>query len=276
MKGPIDSFWYEISNRFNRLPVWLPGTPMLVGDVGLFDERGWSQQTTLDALGIACSTGKEGEPIAYDYSSHDGAEIRIGLSAQDLPGAPAVPAGHVGLHIRFSRSGAFVLKADAVRVQRVADLAALDRQILDRYRANDWRREWIVVTEVVIGGPSVTIVSAGSGGEAVVDLGAGPSGAGLPGAACAVTMSSGLAASFVASAQTALMWRGRCVHDRRWRRKAVMNDRGGPRPERSDDRGNAGIADVEYPDDLPYAYYETGHRSPHPLLPGAPVGPSPG
>jgi hypothetical protein len=253
MNGPLDSFWYEISNHLDRIPVWLPGTPMRLGDVGVFDGRGWSQQTTLAALGIEYSTDLDGEPVTYDYSSADGAEVSIDLSA------PAVPAGHLGLQVRFSRGGAFVLKADRVTIQRVPDLAGIDHQILEMYQEGAWKRDWVVVTEVAHGGPSVTLVSAGSQSTAVVDLGAvgGASGAVLPGTKCAVTRASGLAAAFAAPTRTALMWRGRCVHDRRWR-KPVMDDRGGDfRGNEPGDGTAAQVADVEYPDDLPHAYYES-------------------
>jgi len=168
-----------------------------------------------------------GEAHDYDYHSQDGAQVTTSISASGTPVLDAVVQGNLGMHIGFSRAGAFVLKAGAVTVRRMAELADIDEQILRRYRDQRWRPGWVVVTEVARGGPSITVVSGSSAGEAVIDLGAavGPAGPVL-GAGFAVRSTKGLAASFVALTEAALLWRGRSVQDRWWSSEPRLRDRG--------------------------------------------------
>ncbi|MCC2280780.1 hypothetical protein LKL35_36215 [Streptomyces sp. ET3-23] len=58
----------------------------------------------------------------------------------------------MGLRLEFRRGGSFVLKAKAVRVSRLADLAGVEDQVLDLYRRGKWRREWVLVMEVASAG----------------------------------------------------------------------------------------------------------------------------
>ncbi|GII23851.1 hypothetical protein [Planosporangium mesophilum] len=275
MNSLVNSLWHEARGSFERLPVWLPGTPMSLGDVGVFDESGWTKQTTLAELGVRFSADPAGEPVDYDYSSHDGAQVSTRLAAAGAPalgvvgaaGAPALGAvgnGNLEMHVRFSRQGAFVLKAGAVTVRRIADQAGVDEQILERYGQGRWRREWVLVSEVARGGPSITIVSGSDDGEAVIDLGAaGPTGSPLLAAGFGVRSRKGLAAAFVTATEAALLWRGRRVYDPWWSSEPKLVDRGGvPRggetPGDPDGGGpdhggrRAGhLAEVEYPEDLP-------------------------
>ena len=266
MNSLVSSLWHEVSSRFQRLPVWLPGTPMDLGDVGVFEESGWVKHTTLDALGIAFSADTDGQPVSYDYSSQDGAEVNMRLSVAGVPALAAVVAGNMGMHIRFARPGAFVLKARSVTVRRIAELAAVDRQILDRYREKRWESGWVLVSEVARGGPSITIVSGSNRGEAVVDLGAGVGGGAGPliGAGFGVASGNGLAASFISPTEATLLWRGRRVYDR-WLRQPRVVDRGeGLREDEVLDyevRAGRGagtgreqppeVIEIEYPQDLP-------------------------
>ncbi|SCL29917.1 hypothetical protein GA0070624_3975 [Micromonospora rhizosphaerae] len=258
MKTLLSDLWHETRGGFDRLPVWLPGTSMRLGDIGVFGDGGWTTHTTLSALGIPFSVGPVGVPTSFDYASSDGAEVRswVGANGEPLPG---MVSGNAGLRIRFSRAGAFVLKAGAVRTRQIVELDTLDGLLVQRYQRGDWRREWVLVTEVAQGGPVLILVSASADGEAVVDLGVKAVAAGAPlaggGTGVSVGSSRGLAATFTSQRQTTVLWRGRCVQDRWWQ--------DGPRIEatrgREDGPGMVGpsataaeptVIEVEYPEDL--------------------------
>ncbi|GAA5193953.1 hypothetical protein GCM10023322_57130 [Rugosimonospora acidiphila] len=279
MNQLVDSLWHEVRNRLERLPVWLPGTPMELGDVGVLDDGGWSKSTTLDALGIGYAVDAGGTPVDYDCSSYDGAQVHVRLAAPLDPVLTGVVGGNIGMRVDFSRQGAFVLRAKAVAVRRITNVDALDEQILSRYEKKIWRREWIVVTEVAEGGPSVMLVSGGTSSGAVVDLGVAVAGVDVVGADCRLGTASGLAASFIGAQRMTLLWRGRCVHSRWWSRRRWLDDRqtpsedgidpggtdlsgtdpGGTDPGGTDPGGDGTggefpeIVDIEYPEDLPPA-----------------------
>jgi hypothetical protein len=261
MKSLIASFWHETRGAFERLPVWLPGTPMELGDVGVLGDSGWVKHTTLEALGIPATAEVTGTPIDYNYGSSDGAEVSTWLAGSGDPAISGIATGNAGLRIQFSRAGAFVLQANRVVVRRVANLAEVDRRILAKHSGGGWRPEWVLVSEVALGGPAITVVSGGSTAEAFVDLGATVAPGGQPLAAAGAGLGFGttkhVAASFVSPAETALLWRGRCVRDRWWWSDPKISNRGKEVPAAADAGGVGNLVpylvEVEHPDDLPGA-----------------------
>ncbi|MEV4496132.1 hypothetical protein AB0J84_10545 [Micromonospora arborensis] len=199
-------------------------------------------------------------PTSYDYASHDGAQVSTWVAADGDPVISGIAQGNAGLRIRFSRAGAFVLKADKVTVQSLANLADVDRRILARHRAGKWERDWVLVSEVARGGPAITVVSGSSDGEAFVDLGVTAAAVGQPlaaaGAGIALGNRRGLAGYFVSLAETPLLWRGRTVRDPWWSSKTWMSERGDPTHEESPvDGPGPHVVEIEHLEDIP-----TGER----------------
>ncbi|HZN20790.1 MAG TPA: hypothetical protein VFB84_21805 [Micromonosporaceae bacterium] len=217
MRSVPRSYWHEFRGAFARLPVWLPGTPIQLGDVGLLSADGWAPVTTLAGAGIAYRVGPKGTPVDYDYHSAHGTEVSTTVAAQGGPlPAPVTTAGAT-LHYRFSRQGAFVVRARDVRARQIVDLAAVAEQVLAAYQEGTWDRGWTVVTEVGVAGPVLVLVSGRAGAEATVELAATAAVGVVPelgvNTGVRVLSERGLAASFVSRQPTALMWSGRYVHD---------------------------------------------------------------
>jgi hypothetical protein len=215
MRSIPQSFWHEFRGAFARLPVWLPGTRLRLGDVGVLDAAGWSPVGTLTGLGIEHTAGGPGVAVDHDYRSVNGTEVSTTVGAQaDLAAVAPADVG-VSVHYRFSRQGAFVVQARSVRVRQITDLAAVGEQVLASYGDGTWQRDWQVVTEVATAGSVLVLVAARSGAEATVELTATPAGLPVVGASAEVRLAGerGLAASFVTREPTALMWSGRYVRD---------------------------------------------------------------
>ena len=62
-------FWNEFRKAYDRLPVWLPGTAMEVGDIGLIGGRGWEKLTSLSELGVDYSSREIASDVSYSYAS---------------------------------------------------------------------------------------------------------------------------------------------------------------------------------------------------------------
>ncbi|MFC7549333.1 hypothetical protein [Plantactinospora sp. GCM10030261] len=255
MKALVTSLWHETRGQFERLPVWLPGTPMGLGDVGELGDGGWIRQTTLAELGVSVRTRRSTEPVDYDYSSSHGAEVSTTVAAGTDPALAGVVSGNAALRVRFTRPGAFVLRAASVRIHRIVNLAEVEERILEMFDAGRWRREWVLVSEVARGGPTLTLVSNGTDGEAVVDLGVtGAAGVPLAQARAGLRISRerGLAAKFVGAGESAVLWRGRRVRDP-WFGVPRVADRGDQEDvQQTEDRGrlNRYMLDIEHPEDL--------------------------
>jgi hypothetical protein len=211
----FEDFWDEFQERFSRAPVWLPGTPMELGEIGLIDRRGYLRIAHLADYGITYETQPSSVQSEYSVTSSAATmrDIRGGAAAAD-PTA-ALGAGQVGMRVAFSGAGGFVVRCKGVTGTRITDVLAVERQILDRNRAEPfWERDWIYVQEVVTAKPCILVVSARSGAEATIHATAS---AGAASFAQVLDAGAGLTISdqssidqYVATPERApLMWRGR-------------------------------------------------------------------
>ncbi|GGX27341.1 hypothetical protein GCM10010297_56120 [Streptomyces malachitofuscus] len=256
-----EAFWNEIRGRNERLPVWLPGTPMELGDVGRFTGSGWTKFTTLESLGVSARPEPEGTMGDFEYASHDGVRRTGALSGT---AETAVAAGRGAVTYSFERAGSFVLRATGATVHRLADLLDVEEAVLELYRRKKWKRDWVVVTEVVMSGPSLVLVSAGSKAGVTVrmsgDTAVVPGAPGVAGAAArarfAVEEPSNMAASFDGPERTALLWRGFHVSDPLFRKPRFAERGDGDGPGAGQEGG--GLADGAGPSQEPYCE-EVGH-----------------
>ncbi|MEV8531530.1 hypothetical protein [Streptomyces sp. NPDC051211] len=261
----LKAYWRESRTSFSRLPVWLPGTVMELGDIGVLGEGGWTKATDLGALGIPVTRRGEGAAADYDYSS--GAEVslttRVSGQLPDAAGAPVSGGG--GLVVDFRRSGAFILKSHAVRVHRIDNLDAVEKAVIALHTRLRWNPDWVIVTEVARGGPSITVISKEAGAQSVLDLGLAVTGAGVDLAAARTGMRfshrSRDAWASVTTEESTVLWRGRYVNEG-WFGRTTVRERGedgpaGPAPAwstppslpRSAD-GGPYLADVEDLDEI--------------------------
>ena len=98
--------------------------------------------------------------------------------------------------------------------RRIADLAGVEAKVLESYAAGRWRRQWILVTEVTVGGPVLVLLAAEKDTE--VDVGVGVESSPVTvGAAPYVVLGANrnLASKVVTQKPTAVMWRGRTIAD---------------------------------------------------------------
>ena len=210
----LDKMWDEFTDRFSRLPVWLPGLEdMAVGDIGVIDERGWQRLYNLKAdFSIDYSVSNSDTDPQYVVDSRYAASNSLAASAALGQAIGPVAAAGLNLDASFSASGAFVVRAYNVRGEKVANVGKVDELIAARdARQRFWNRKWIYVTEVATAQPFLILVSASDGaragvradaslvesqiGEARIDMG--------------VTYQAAMDQSFVSPNRTPALWRGR-------------------------------------------------------------------
>jgi len=213
--GTFDDFWGAFQERFSRAPVWLPGTPMALGDIGVIDRRGYIHIARLSDFGI--SFEEESVPVESEYSvtSACARTEDFGGKAEASDPSGALSSAEVGMRVSFSAAGGFVVRAMKVQGSRIPNVLSVEERIR-RKNAEKlfWHREWIYVQEVVFAEPCIVIVSAASGAHATVraSINAGlNSFVQLLGAGSALSLSeqSSIDQYVATPTRTPFMWRGR-------------------------------------------------------------------
>ncbi len=232
-------FWDEFQERFSRAPVWLPGTSMRLGEIGIIDRRGYIGLTSLAKHGITFEEQPSDAKPEYYMSSKYASSKDIGLTGSLSEPTGAVGQVSAGMQMTFSADRAFVVRAAHVRGVKIANVLDVEAEIRRRHAIKPfWGKDWIYVQEVVTAGPCIMVVSEASGAQTTVKAsGSGPGFSGFAqlftaGAALQLSGEVSSVQQIVTAERAPFMWRGR------WLRGALRKkfvDRGPWDDEATDD-----------------------------------------
>ncbi|WP_327180932.1 hypothetical protein [Streptomyces sp. NBC_01334] len=162
----------EIYDGLGYFAVWMPNSPVSLGDVGVLRGRRFHRMTSLAELGVAFETVGPGVPMAHSYSSAGDVDVAVTGEV----GTPEVLglAPQLTITVTFHKAHATYLRAVGCTEEVVGDHLALQRGVADLREAGVWRREYVIVTKLVKTGPAVILVSSSGGTrvefQASVDL----------------------------------------------------------------------------------------------------------
>lgn len=148
----------EVSKHLDYLPTWPLDYDVKLGDVGVLDGSVFKRTATLEAFGITGLAVRKGQGTQLlEFSSREGVEVTW---------SAATDSGIEGLggevEVKFTREGAVFLRVGEHNLDQFESTDTLGREIIQRYESGDWKRDRVVVTEVVKAG-SATVLVSGSG-----------------------------------------------------------------------------------------------------------------
>jgi len=212
----FSEFWDEFQARFSRAPVWLPGTSMRLGDIGIVDRRGFIGLTSLSRLGITFEEQPSDAQVEYYASSEHASSRDVDLRGSLSDPTGAIGQAEAGMHMTFSAARAFVVRAARVKGVKITNVLEVEAEIRRRRSAgSSWEKDWIYVQEVVTARPCIMVVSEASGAETTVKAtGSGTGFAGfaqLLGAGAVLQLTGDVSSvqQIVTGERAPFMWRGR-------------------------------------------------------------------
>ncbi len=149
--GLAKDYCKEIIKELDKIPVFLPGTPVKVGDVITFGKGfikprpigSFSPVTKLSELGIEIEVEEDNEPDPYLYASKGA----VGVSF--VADANAGSSGKGKLDINFRKEGSTYLAAVDCRVDSIKDTSDLDVMLEPHKNKIDWKNCFIVTSVTV-------------------------------------------------------------------------------------------------------------------------------
>jgi len=211
----FEQFWDEYTATFNRLPVWLPGEAMDVGDIGIMEPRGWQRLTDLKDIGIPFTHSATKSDVSQSRASGDAVEIRALADAAVGPQSLGT-ALTGGLEVTFKRGGAFLIRAENCRYSDIQDLLNVQARIEKRIanKKLDWKPRWILVTQVTSAQPAIVLVSKNGDAHARIEVHSNAGARNLAelakvGGELRMTSENALEQRVVSVKRTPIMWRGR-------------------------------------------------------------------
>ncbi|MFJ5645637.1 hypothetical protein [Streptomyces sp. NPDC093223] len=196
-----EQYTKEIYDGLGYFAVWMPNSPVALGDVGFVRGRRFHRMTSLADLGIAFETVGPGAAVVHSYASESGVEVSVNgdVATPDVLGI----APQLTVTVTFHRAHTTYLRAVDCTEEAIRDHLALQRGLTELRESGVWLGEYVVVTKLVRTGPAVIMVSsqaatrvefqASAGDLAPLSLPVGSAGAGV-----GTSVGSSLAAEAVA------------------------------------------------------------------------------
>ncbi|PHN00710.1 hypothetical protein CRP01_40875 [Flavilitoribacter nigricans DSM 23189 = NBRC 102662] len=153
----------EIIRQMDRIPVYIPGRKIELGDVIIFPNNknrpigDYQRETNLKNFGIEFADIKDESPDPYDFSSKRGVSFTFN---------PEVNAGNPGkgeLDITFSKEGASFLKAIKCTEHSINDVTQLKEDLRPYQGRLDWGNYFIVYS-ITVAERALIMQSASSSG----------------------------------------------------------------------------------------------------------------
>lgn len=159
----------EIKKRYNYSATWAPDTPISLGAVGKMINYEFDRMTSLQNLNIPfkpISVETSGEvQKEYRYYSADHGSMDVKLSgAAPIPGINLLQAD-AGVGIRFERDKSIVFHLYGCSITRIDDIQSLLKELEARYKAGNWDKDNVVVTEVIYASRATILISEQSSSQ---------------------------------------------------------------------------------------------------------------
>lgn len=145
---------------------WLPNTVLKLGTVGVLHDRYFfDPKSSLAKMGFDFDPEnpdhieKDLDASPVKLSSGRTSKQTFKVSGEVSTTAPHIPQAKAGISLEFGAEGAFVIEAEATYEPRIKDIFALERWILQQYRAGAWQRDWAVITSLVVAPHASIVVS---------------------------------------------------------------------------------------------------------------------
>ncbi len=153
----------ELQDKTNYSATWLPTIQVSVGDIGRIEQYQYQPLTSLEKLGVPFQVTAGQVQADFEYSSSGAVSLGFKAAGQaPLPGS-ALTLAEAGVHIHFSRENAVVFRAAGCASTVIANRGELEEEIIRRYKAGEWKKEWVVLMEVVSAASATILIASGSG-----------------------------------------------------------------------------------------------------------------
>ena len=160
----------ELYNQFRYYAAWLPGTPFRLGDVGILQGKEFIRKTNLSDLGIPFDILEDTTRATISHTSSGSVSI-VAKAAGTAPAlGSTLTQAKAGISVSFTKENSVLVKALGTLNHSIKDQVALGKEILTRYDAKQWDKDFLVITELVVADSSTILISSSS--ESKIELSA--------------------------------------------------------------------------------------------------------
>lgn len=149
MKGPQEQYTDEMKKKFGYIATWLPGVPLLLGDIGILNDNVFTRIASLEDFQIPFDIREDDTADDLDYSSRGSVSVTTKISGTAAPQGSTLGSIDAGFIVEFGNENSILFKANQTRTNLIKDTIKIGDEILKLYRDGKWNKHWVVITELV-------------------------------------------------------------------------------------------------------------------------------
>ncbi len=160
MASPRDTYIKELHKGFGYFATWHPGEPIEIGDVGILRGNLFTRLTNVKDTPVGLVAVRP-DNTAEDLSYVSERGVKIAFKAAGKPAWPgsAIADARAGVAVEFERTAGVVFNAVRTTTPSISDQADLGRKIIAAWKAGQWEKDWVVITELVHAASATVIIS---------------------------------------------------------------------------------------------------------------------
>ncbi|TFF37219.1 hypothetical protein [Mucilaginibacter psychrotolerans] len=165
MKGPQEQYTDELKKNFGFIATWLPGTPFLLGDIGILNDNVFTRVASLEDFHIQFDIREDDTADDLDYSSKGSVSVTTKFSGKASPQGSVLGDADAGFIVEFGHENAVLFKAKQTRTNLIKDTIKLGESVLQLYRDGKWNKNWVIITELVKAESATILISNSVNGK---------------------------------------------------------------------------------------------------------------
>jgi hypothetical protein len=159
MKGPQEQYTDEMKRKFGYMATWLPGIPLVLGDIGVVRDNAFTRIASLDDFNINFEIREDETPEDLEYSSKGSVSVTTKLSGAITPPGSSLGNLDAGFVVDFTGANSILFKANKTRTNLIKNTIKLGEEVLSLYREGRWNKKWVVITELVEAESATILIS---------------------------------------------------------------------------------------------------------------------
>ena len=146
---------------------WEPMRPVELGDFGLMDSKSFLHLGNISTYNIPFTV--RSSPTKDHKSFASRGSVSISTHAKGSFPINGIVNAKATLEINFSKDEAVFFNAADCSYQMIDNKVALGEQIMKRFNVGDWKRGWVVVTDLIQAGSTTVAISGANNSKLLLE-----------------------------------------------------------------------------------------------------------
>lgn len=165
MNGPMKQYTNEMFRRFGYYATWEPNVPLKLGDIGVVKKNVFTKLSNIENEKIGFDEIPDTTPGDLEYLSQGSVTVTTKLSGTIPSHGSVLANADAGIIVEFEDENSILFKANGTRTPSIKDKIALGERIIERYKASEWDKNWVVITELFTAETATVLISNKSQGR---------------------------------------------------------------------------------------------------------------